>query len=962
MDEVTPIIRSRKRRRAKHRQSPAGRAGLTSATALSLAIALCAIISAFLFSRIAQDLPAVEQLARLLSPTQGELLEPTRLYDQTGSEILWSFENPRIEKREYIPLDALAETEIAAATITAADPSFWSRSNWQLLNWRTAEDANSMPQRLVSDLLFWNEPESLQRELRERILAAQAISQFGREQILEWYLNNTYYGHQLYGIEAAAQVYLGKPSADLSLAEAALLAVVGEAPALNPFDAPQAARERQQELLHAMLIKGYITSEQVRQASDAEITIQEEPLAQRIPAFVTYVLAQAVQDIPESRLKRGGFKIITTLDADLQQQATCAAQHQIARVSGSDAPVAANCEAARLLPTLYTGGTPAEETAATPAPLTTSVIMLNPQNGHLLAMTGGGPQGIDLALRNSHPAGSILDPFVYLTAFTHGDAPSTMVLDIPYTFSLSAEDAHPHCRENCEYKGPVRLRTALANDYLVPALKYWEKLGQTSILNILTQFGVAVEVDASALWGGQAVTLLDIAQAYGVLGNQGVLEGWSGSDLRPVSVSRIESEGGKVWRETPNEARRPVIGTQLAYLITDALADETARWPSLGHPNVLEIGRPVGVKIGHTWEGNTAWTVGYTPQRVIAVWAGFGLGDGDSAAPNANATPPRMAALPEEAASGLWRAIAQYSTRDLPPLGWEMPPGITTLNVCEFSGMLPTEYCPATVREIFIAGSEPVQADTLYQVREVNRETGRLATVFTQPELIEERVYLIVPPEAADWAAGKGLSTPPETYDVIYQPSFSENLHILEPENFAYVRGEVLVKGTASGSDFLSYQIQIGKGLNPETWQQYGTEVTDRVTNAPLWRWDTSEFEDGLYALRVIVLREEQRVEKATILVSVDNTPPELALLAIEDGQIFQFEDGERLTFQAQVSDNVELDAVMFTLNGKTLAERIEPPFAYAWEMKWGTYTLVVNASDMAGNVTVKEVSFSVER
>ena len=137
MNNVIPIIHSRKRRRAKHRKNPAGRAGLVFAAALSLVLSLFVIGSAFVFSKIAKDLPAPEQLTLLLSPPHGELLEPTRLYDHTGSEILWSFENPLLKEREYVTLNALTETKIAPATIVAADPDFWSRSNWQLLDWRS---------------------------------------------------------------------------------------------------------------------------------------------------------------------------------------------------------------------------------------------------------------------------------------------------------------------------------------------------------------------------------------------------------------------------------------------------------------------------------------------------------------------------------------------------------------------------------------------------------------------------------------------------------------------------------------------------------------------------------------------------------------------------------------------------------------------------------------------------------
>ncbi|MBS1250620.1 MAG: Penicillin-binding protein 2D [Chloroflexi bacterium] len=960
MNKVIPIIHARKRRRAERGKNPAGRAGLIVAAALSLLFSLAIISSAFLFSKIAQDLPHPEELQHLLSPPDGLLLEPTQLYDRDGNQVLWRFENPLLETRQYVTLDALAETEIASATVVAADPDFWSRANWQLLNMPDAQES-SISLRLVSDLLFWAEPQGLPRQLRERVLAAQTIAQFGRQQVLEWYLNNTYYGHQLYGIESAARVYFGKSAPDLNLAEAALLAAVGEAPALNPFDAPQAARERQAELLHTMLKEGAITSQQVRQATQTDLDFQEPPAPQTTPAFVSYVLGQAALTVPEKRLERGGFKIITSLDADLQNQAACTIRHQLTRAAGEEAETDPDCQAARLLPSLP------ESALAGGKGLTANLVILDPQNGQLLAMVGYGPQGRDSSLGESRTAGTILTPFLYLTAFTQGDNPATLVWDIP-TASLTAPETHPNCEQNCQYQGPVRSRIALANDYLSPAMTYWEKLGQANITNILHQLGLPLRERACPAcqtpWDKKAITLLDIAHAYSTLGNQGVLMGWpssadSDSALRPVSVLGIEDGAGKVWRAEPAVGSRPVISAQLAYLTTHILADESARWPSLGHPNILEIGRPVGVKIGHVGDSRSAWAVGYTPQRLTAVWAGR---EGEPSAESPTTSGPEGATtLPQKTAAGLWRALTQYATRDLPPLGWDAPTGISTMDVCDPSGMLPTQYCPSIVSEVFITGREPVQGDTLYQVREINRETGRLATIFTPPELIEERVYLIVPPQADEWAAGQGVSTPPDAYDLIVEPSFSENLTISEPQNFAYLRGEVPIVGTVTGSDFVSYQIRLGKGHNPRLWQQYGPEVREEVVDDLLWEWDTTGFEDGLYALQVIVAYQEQRVEKTTLLVSVDNTPPELSLSNLEAGQVFSYQSGQQLIFQAQASDNLGVEVVEFTLDGDS-ATRVEPPFVFAWDMKVGDFTLRVVARDLAGNRTDVEIPFSVQR
>ena len=297
----------------------------------------------------------------------------------------------------------------------------------------------------------------------------------------------------------------------------------------------------------------------------------------------------------------------------------------------------------------------------------------------------------------------------------------------------------------------------------------------------------------------------------------------------------------------------------LAYLMNHILSDETARWPSLGHPNPLEIGRPAGAKLGRTLDLSAAWTVGYTPQRVVVVWIG-GAGSGSEK------TPPRA----QRVVADLWHALMQYTLRDLPVESWSAPQGIVSLDVCDPSGLLPTSACPNVVSEVFMAGNEPTHADTLYQTFQVNRETGYLATVFTPPELIEARVYMVVPPEAKEWAEAAGLPTPPASYDTVQTPPLSPDVHITAPAMFAELRGAVEISGSAAGADFAYYRLEYGQGLNPQTWVQIGSNVSVPVEEGVLSTWDTSSL-NGLYALRLLVVRGDMRVERAVILVSVVN-------------------------------------------------------------------------------------------
>jgi hypothetical protein len=197
-----------------------------------------------------------------------------------------------------------------------------------------------------------------------------------------------------------------------------------------------------------------------------------------------------------------------------------------------------------------------------------------------------------------------------------------------------------------------------------------------------------------------------------------------------------------------------------------------------------------------------------------------------------------------------------------------MPAGVTESDVCDPSGYLPTADCPDIVREVFLSGSEPTQSDNLFRAYLVNRETGLLATVFTPPDLVEERVFMVVPAEARTWAAAAGIPVPPEAYDSIQLGAPNPNVNITAPSLFAEINGRVEITGTAAGTGFQYYRIQVGQGLNPREWIQIGGNVIAPVTNGLLAEWDTTGL-SGLYAVQLVVVYEDQRVETAVVQVTV---------------------------------------------------------------------------------------------
>jgi hypothetical protein len=212
----------------------------------------------------------------------------------------------------------------------------------------------------------------------------------------------------------------------------------------------------------------------------------------------------------------------------------------------------------------------------------------------------------------------------------------------------------------------------------------------------------------------------------------------------------------------------------------------------------------------------------------------------------------------------------QLAMRDLPRDGWPVPEGVSVINVCDPSGLLPTSDCPNVVSEVFTSGNEPRQADTLFRAYYVNRETGYLATVFTPPQLVERRIYMIMPAEARQWAASAGIPLPPDAYDAIQPSPPDPDVKISSPELFAEVSGQVRITGTASGDGFVSYRLQAGQGLNPQEWIQISEDSGTPVTDGLLAEWDTTGL-SGLYTVQLVVIRADQIVETAVTQVTVGN-------------------------------------------------------------------------------------------
>jgi len=949
----------------------------------------------------AQDLPEPERIE-----TAEENFETTKIYDRAGQTLLYEVIDPYGGDRTWVTLDQIPD-DLICATVATEDRDFWenpginlrgiARAFWADIRGQQIQGGSSITQQLIKNIVIEPERryvsaegpgwEDYERKVTEILLAYRISQKYSKEQILEWYLNTNFYGNLANGIEAAARVYFDKNASELTLAESATLAAIPQFPRMNPFDDPDTARERQHIVLDAMVHQGYITPEEAVAAKYEpwNLAVLVERFDILAPHFSIYVRKQ-LEDMPRfgpEAVYRGGLRVYTTLDLDLQEQAQCVARAQVRRLSGEDEAtviqeaIADGCEAAQFLPPLRARDVGRDHNVSNVA-----VVVSRPSTGEILALVGSldyWNEDIDghfnVAADGARQPGSSFKPFTYVTLLSQGSNAAHMFLDVRTAFQQTI--GYPYVPENYDrkYHGPQRMRLALARSYNIPAVGALQLAGVDSVIRTAHRMGINTldrgldYYGLSLTLGGGEVRLLDMVYAFSVFANGGrmygapVLESQLRAgyrELNPVAILRVEDRGGNVLYEYNQAESRDILSPQLAYLMNSILSDRRARWRAMGYPNALELSndRPAAAKTGTTNDFRDAWTVGYTPQLAVGVWAG-------------NSDNSEMHNLPGlRGAAPIWHAVMEYALQDEEIVSFTRPDGLVERAVCALSGKLPTEHCP-TVNELFIPGTEPTEHCHIHQVFRVNRETGRLCTVYTPPELCEERVYEVYPPEAADWIASlpedERPATPPIEYDTIYGPSRSDaEVAIITPAPYSYIRSTIPITGNARGGDFNFYRVVFGAGLNPIEWVQIGTDHGDQVDHGMLEFWDVSGL-DGLYSLRLSVVDHSMALREATIQVTVDNISPTLDLTYPEEGAVYELGRDEWVNVNVEVQDYSIARIEFYVYKGNKAsppAEELEPfavraiaPFNVNWTIgEVGTHTFYVIAVDAAGNTTKSDL------
>ncbi|MEI6022304.1 MAG: PBP1A family penicillin-binding protein [bacterium] len=543
-----------------------------------------------------------------------KIANSSKITDRTGTVMLYDIHQS--VRRTQIPFDQMGDN-VKHAVISIEDAQFYTHGGIKItsiiramlsnvIHGSFSQGGSTLTQQVVKNTLL-NSNKNVVRKLKEWVLAVRLERQMSKDQILTIYLNDAPYGGTIYGIEEASEAFFSKHSKDLDIAESAYLASIPNAPTYySPFGKNrQALEDRKNLTLKKMLEQKYITQAQYDQAKKEKVVFNIAAANSiKAPHFVFYILDYLEQKYGADVMENGGYTIQTTLDYTMQQQA----EQTIAQYADQNK-------------TKYNASN-------------SGLVAIDPKTGQILAMVGSknyfdktidGAYNIATAKRQP---GSSFKPFIYLSAFEKGYTPDTVLFDVPTEFSTNCTaDEKPlpgHAQTECynpddfdnKFKGPINLRSALAESRNVPAVKLLYLVGLNTALQTAQSLGITTLTDPanyglSLVLGGGEVTLLDMTSAYSVFANNGTRNEATGI------LSIKDSEGNTV--ENFTDKHTEVYDPNAIKTLNDVLSDPAPRVPTFGTGITIP---GVAVKTGTTNDDHDAWIIGYTPDITVGVWSG----------------------------------------------------------------------------------------------------------------------------------------------------------------------------------------------------------------------------------------------------------------------------------------------------------------------------------------------------
>ena len=866
---------------------------LTRALVFSLfGLVILAVIggSAGLISyyRIARTLPSVDDLRSRTSQ-----FETTRILDRNGNP-LYEILDPNAGRRTYVPLDKISPA-LVAATIATEDQDFYThpgfdpwaitRALWN--NYRTDGEgggASTITQQLARALLLSPEERAertYRRKAREIILAAEITRRYSKDEILELYLNEIYYGKLAYGIEAAAETYFGKTANQLTLAESSFLAGLPQSPSVyDIYTNRDVTLSRQQQVLVLMYTlsqqKGCIT------VSNSEVPICVDQFAAldaandiknrtfnspnidaRYPHWVNFVRSQLEEQYDAQTIYRSGFIVYTTLDPILQNEAQRMVTEQVALLVDKNA---------------HNG----------------ALVAIKPSTGEILAMVGSPDFNnsaisgqVNMADSPTRQPGSSIKPITYVAAFEKGWTPATWIWDVPTEFPDGANPPYVPRNYDDRFHGGMTVRTALSNSFNIPAVKTLEFVGvydnpvtpeKDGMIAMAERLGITSltrpDYGLALTLGGGDVSLMEMTSAFSVFAN-------GGEKIPPVSILKIVDFAGNVIYEYEPPEGEQVIRREHAFLISSILSDNNARSWMFGTNSALNLSFQVAAKTGTSNDFRDNWTLGFTPDLVTGVWVG-----------NADYT-PMVNTTGLSGAAPIWSQFMQYAVPYLTnnnPTPFSIPPGITETIICNTSGTEPSQWCRGGQRSEFFASDQPPlpRGQDLLTRTTIDTWTGLIAGNACEDFAEEELVMNVKDNWARRWfKTGDGHAWL-ESHDLPRNPFFKPDREcsstdprpVVEfanlDENETVTSSPLNVRGmiNVTSGNFSGWRLEYGSGNDPSEWTVLAQGTNKFESPDTIYTWDLDDVKGNNLTLRLYLMNGEDFYAEKRVFLTLNLPTP----------------------------------------------------------------------------------------
>ncbi len=670
-------------------------------------------------------------------PKPGEIVRregfSTRIFDRNGHLLYDLFDT---ERRVPVTIGQIPD-DLKHATVAVEDKDFYKHKGYDILTLvripynivfkQRVVGGSTLTQQLVKNVFLTNE-RSLPRKFKEIVLSIQIESRFSKDQILEMYLNEAPYGGTAWGVGTAAEIYYNKPVSELTLVESAILAGLPQRPsAYSPYtgksddEGTPLWKVRARGVLRRMKEDDYITDAAYTQAlTDLDtVTFQRAASEIKAPHFVFYVRDKLIELYGEEVAEKGGLKVTTTLDIDVQNQAQTVVQEEIEKVKDFN----------------ITNG---------------SAMVMDPRNGEIISMVGSKDyfaEDIDgqfnVAVDGLRQPGSSIKPLTYLAMFQRGYTPASILMDVDTTFRTNGANTSekPYQPKNYDgkFRGPVTIRNSLGSSLNIPAVKSMGIVGIENFLNLAYTMGFPTlepspanlkRFGLSLTLGGGEVHLIDTVTAYSAFAN-------GGHKVEPVSILKVEDKDGKtIFEHRPTQGPQ-VIKPEEAFLIDNILSDNNARLLAFGANSLLNTGKPIAVKTGTTNEQKDNWTIGWSQEIMVGVWVGN----------NNNSSMTRVASG-ITGASPIWRRIINGALeKGYKAPAWVIPSGVEQIDVDSISGYPKHDDFPSH-QEYVIKGTLPPLPDPMHAKLKLCRGENKLATdAKISANDFEEKEFIILKEE-----------------------------------------------------------------------------------------------------------------------------------------------------------------------------------------------------------------------